>query len=60
MVMAGRLCPAKEDSAGKKMVARGFGVPNLLEVAVGANLLGTGSELTKNWRPLLSSTTLAI
>jgi len=58
MVMAGRLWPAKEDSAGKKMVARDFGVANLL--TLGANRLGAGSELTKKWRPLLSSTILAI
>ena len=38
------------------MVAWGFAAPNLDE----PNLFGSGSELTKNCRPLLSSTTLAI
>jgi len=38
------------------MVARGFAVANREE----PNLVGVGSELMKNWRPLLSSNTLAI
>jgi hypothetical protein len=48
------------------MVALDFAVPNFAAPNfvppnfAGANLLGGGSELTKNWRPLLSSITLAI
>ena len=38
------------------MFARGFATANLEE----PNFVGAGSELTKNWRPLLSSNTLAI
>jgi hypothetical protein len=43
------------------MVAWGFVSPNFVAPNLaGANLLGGGSELIKNWRPLLLSITLAI